>query len=489
MTAGLLIALVALQLTPEPGTIAGTVIKRGTAVQQPLGDARLELTVGQGAAVVTRTDLNGEFAFPNLRPGQYRLTVTSDGFIRQEYGKRIVVGEGQQAGNILFELDPAAMLAGRVLDSFGEPIAHVMVEALHRTYDVRGSPRLARAASALTDDRGEYRIFWLDPGEYFFYASSALPESKEEQPLRVVTPTYFPGVRAPDDAKSLRLDMGREIRVDFRLSRRMSLWTVSGQTMDGGTSRSIAATITLTPSAQDPSFSRHRDESSATGREPGQFSILNVVPGSYVLMAKSGSGDQELAIFESVSLRPVPYSPRTRPPEHEVSLRLAPPFSITGRLFVESREGADLSGASVALISVDPDMPSPRRVFARPDGQLVLDDVVPGSYVLEISGLAHDLYLKAARFGDDDILEGPLTLDTPDAANPLGILWVSTAAASRSRHTVMRASLTRRTSYSSQTSHAVLGETSIASRCPAKMDRRSSREFPRGATSYLPGRI
>ena len=422
MTVGLLIALVALQFTPQPGTIAGTVIKAGTAVQQPLGDARLELTGAPGAPVVTRTDLNGEFAFPNLPPGQYRLTVTCDGFIRQEYGKRIVVAGGQQVGDVLFELEPAPTVTGWVLDSFGEPIANIMVEALHRSYDVRGNPRLARAASALTDDRGEYRIFWLNPGEYFFYASSALPDSKEEQPLRVVTPTYFPGVRAPDDARSLRLDIGREIRVDFRLSRRVSLWKVSGQTMNGGTSRSIAARITLTPSNQDPSFSRYRAASSATGREPGQFSILNVVPGSYVLMAKSGSGDQEIAIFESVSLRPVPYSPRTRPPEHEVSLRLAPPFSITGRLFVESREGADLGGASVALISVDPDLPSPRRVLVRPDGQLVLDGVVPGSYVLEISGLSQDLYLKAARFGDDDILEDPLTLDRPDRANPLGIL-------------------------------------------------------------------
>ena len=244
---------------------------------------------------MTRTDLNGEFAFPNLRPGQYRLTVTCDGFIRQEYQKRIVVGGGQQVGDVLFELEPAPTVTGWVLDSFGEPIAHIMVEALHRTYDVRGNPRLARAASALTDDRGEYRIFWLDPGEYFFYASSALPDSKEEQPLRVVTPTYFPGVRAPDDARSLRLDIGREIRVDFRLSRRVSLWKVSGQTMNGGTSRSIAARITLTPSAQDPSFSRYRAASSATGREPGQFSILNVVPGSYVLTARSGSGDQELS--------------------------------------------------------------------------------------------------------------------------------------------------------------------------------------------------
>ena len=53
-SAGLLIALFALQVPPPTGTIAGTVIKAGTTIQQPLRDARLELT--GGTTVVSRTD-------------------------------------------------------------------------------------------------------------------------------------------------------------------------------------------------------------------------------------------------------------------------------------------------------------------------------------------------------------------------------------------------------------------------------------------------
>ncbi len=189
-SARLVIALVALQLTPLSSTIAGIVIKAGTTIQQPLRNARLALTGGPATALVTRTDANGRFAFSNLAPGEYRLAVTCDGFIRQESPKKIVLSRGQQAGNILFELDPAPTAAGRVLDNYGEPIANIMVEALRRSYDVRGNPRLARAGTALTDDRGEYRIFWLDPGEYFFYAASALPDPAEAQPVPVFTPAY-----------------------------------------------------------------------------------------------------------------------------------------------------------------------------------------------------------------------------------------------------------------------------------------------------------
>ena len=359
--------------------------------------------------------------FSNLAPGEYRLAVTCDGFIRQAFPKKIVIGRGQQAGNIRFELDPAPTAAGWVLDSYGEPIANILVEALRQSYDVRGNPKLARAATALTDDRGEYRIFWLDPGEYFFYAASALPDGTDAQPVSVFAPTYFPGVSIPDEAKPLRLDIGQEIRVDFRLLRRVALWTVTGQTMNGMTSRSIAGTITLTPPGETPGFSRYRAQSSVTGQYPGLFSMGNVAPGSYILIAKGVSGDQEIAAFQRLALHPVLDSP-VRPPEYRVSLRLSPPLSINGRLFVESRESPDLHDASVALISVDPDLPSPRSVFARPDGQFILNGILPASYVLEISNLPDDFYLKAARFGSDDVLEEPLTLEIREAANPLQIL-------------------------------------------------------------------
>src|SRR5216117_4047943 len=88
----------------------------------------------------------------NLAQGEYRLAVTRDGFIRQELSKKIILGRGQQIQNIRFELDPAPTVTGWVLDSFGEAVSNIMVEALGRTYDVRGNPRFARAATAVTDD-------------------------------------------------------------------------------------------------------------------------------------------------------------------------------------------------------------------------------------------------------------------------------------------------------------------------------------------------
>lgn len=413
--AALVLALVAQQATPGTGGISGFVIKAGTTIRQPLRNARLELTGSQNGVV--RTDVNGAFAFSGLMPGQYRLAVTCDGFVRQQIRKNIVLGRGQQVGNIIFELDPAATATGRILDTFGEPIANVMIDALRRTYDVGGNPRLTRVAAALTDDRGEYRIFWLDPGNYFLYASSPPPETSDSDTPTPVAPTYFPDVNTPEDARTVALEAGREARADFRL-RQAGMWPVGGHTMNGLNGLPVAATISLIPPGENPNSSRYHAQSSPSGRFAGEFSMNNVPPGSYLLTAKSVSGNRELRAFQHIELRPLLAAP---PFGFTATLALTPPVSVNGRLFFESAELEDLRQITVALVPVDPDMPVPRSVAVEPDGQFVVNGVYAGDYVLEMSNLPQDLYLKATRFGNAG-LERPLTIGAQPPANPLQIL-------------------------------------------------------------------
>jgi len=413
----MLFVLVASQVTNVRGTIGGSVIKKGTAIQQPLRNARLELIGGPDGERIARSDAGGRFVFGDLAPGTYRLSVTADGFIRQVFAKTITIDAARRASNVVFELDPAPTAAGWVLDIYGDPIPNIMISALRRGYDVRGNPRLVRAATAVTDDRGEYRIFWLDPGEYFFYAASPPPDSGDPAAVQAVAPTYYPGVNTPEEAKALGLEIGREMRIDFRL-RAAALWSVTGQSMNGNTGRSTSATISLSTPAGDPSLSRYHGQSSSTGLYPGQFSISKVPPGSYILTAKSGSGESELSALMRIVLRPV----LVASPPYTVTLVLSPPLTVNGRLFIESQQTVDLREARVALLSVDDDFPSPRAVFAGKDGQFSVSGVQPGDYVLELSNLPVDMYLKAARFGRDDILEKPLTLGTRESPAELQIL-------------------------------------------------------------------
>src|SRR3989441_4033156 len=105
---------------PSRGSIEGVVMKAGTALPQLLPNARLELREGPGTPIIVRSDDGGRFMFSNLASGRYRLFLTEDGFIRQEYGQRspnmpgvsITVAVGQQVKNVVFRLDAAPTITG-----------------------------------------------------------------------------------------------------------------------------------------------------------------------------------------------------------------------------------------------------------------------------------------------------------------------------------------------------------------------------------------
>jgi hypothetical protein len=209
--------------------------------------------------------------------------------------------------------------------------------------------------------------------------------------------------------------------MDFRL-RPAGLWEVAGHAMNDVSGQPLAAAITLLPPSADPSFSQFHAQSVATGRFAGDFSIDHVPPGSYIVVAKAGSGDQDLIAYRRIELRPVLIAP---PGGYGTTLALAAPISINGRILMETSGAVDLRQANVTLISTDPDLPSPRSVFPRIDGQFTLNGVLPGSYVLEISDLPQDVYLKDARLGEQHVLEEPMAIGRPSPATPLQILLAS----------------------------------------------------------------
>jgi protocatechuate 3,4-dioxygenase beta subunit len=320
-------------------------------------------------------------------------------------------------------LDPAPIVAGVIQDEYGDPVPKILVEALRRSYDARGNRLLSRAASTLTDDRGQYRIFWLDPGEYFLYASTPPPAEGEPQ-APAVAPTYFPGVTDAIDAKPVRLDIAREVEADFRL-RHAALWAVRGSLTNALTGRPIGANVTLTRPAEEPSFSRFSAQSLPSGTNAGRFSIDDcrsvVPPGNYIVTGKGTSG-QNFSGFARIVIRSV-LMPPPFPCEgaYEVRLALSPPLSLNGRLYIERGVAADLRQTKVSLTSLDTAFPSPATVAVQTDGQFLVKSVLPGTYVVDVANLPGDSYPKAARYGSKDVFEESLTLEKEPEA-PLQIL-------------------------------------------------------------------
>jgi protocatechuate 3,4-dioxygenase beta subunit len=122
------------------------------------------------------TDVNGHFVFRRLAPGTYFLRAEADDYIRADsrtplnrpYGQTAQVNlmTGQTVSNIEFHLVPGGTITGKVTGTDGQPVANIQVSLLRATYSPEGSKRMAQEWPVQTNDRGEYRLSGLSPGQY-----------------------------------------------------------------------------------------------------------------------------------------------------------------------------------------------------------------------------------------------------------------------------------------------------------------------------------
>src|SRR2546428_1309579 len=167
-------------------SIEGFVVRAGT--NEPIARARVTVlrSAGPGGAPLApggppptippvTTDSQGRFAYRDLDPGSYSVTAQRNGFARQAYGERapgrpgapLNIVAGQTLKDVVFRLIPGGTISGRVTDVTGEPIAGMTVQLVKSSYDLNGKRTFQTADSARTDDRGEYRIYWITPGRYY----------------------------------------------------------------------------------------------------------------------------------------------------------------------------------------------------------------------------------------------------------------------------------------------------------------------------------
>jgi hypothetical protein len=154
-----------------------------------------------------------------------------------------------------------------------------------------------------------------------------------------------------------------------------------------------------------------------------------VNPGTYIAIAKSASGD--VSGFSNISIRAVPLPPfgapppLPAPPAYNLRMALTPPITVEGQFFIESSPNStavpDIRGARVTLTSIDAALPSPRPGSPFADGKFSVMGTTTGTFMVGVSDLPGDLYLKAARFDRTDVLEDMLNISRQPTA-PLQIL-------------------------------------------------------------------
>lgn len=168
----------ATQQTPAVGTglIIGQVITGDAGT--PVRRARVNLSGaelrGQRSTV---TDDEGRFVFTQLPAGRYTMTASKAGFVSISYGAKtagragtpIQLADGQKLESKPIPMPKGGVVTGVVLDEYGEPSPGTPVRALRMVMRT-GEKRLESAGSSTTDDRGQYRIYGLQPGQYIVTA-------------------------------------------------------------------------------------------------------------------------------------------------------------------------------------------------------------------------------------------------------------------------------------------------------------------------------
>jgi len=418
----------------QPGTVAGVTLHAGTGA--PLRKVSLALVSADGSrrAYAATSDTEGRFAFRSVRPGRYQLIGERVGFVRQHYnagrnslqGAIITLQPGQDLSGLVFRLTPQAVLTGRVTDEDGDPLQGVTVQVLRYRY-ASGRRQLTPAGAASTNDLGEYRLANLMPGGYYLCASTrradftpAEPAEPGAQPREeAYAPLCYPAALDISHATPLQLVAGAELQgMDLRLAKRPVV-RVRGKVVDaarGTPAQNVL--VTLAPRSGGLFDAFNRRMTTVRGQE-GSFEIRGVLPGSYVLTLSRLQGRQGIAFRQPLEVG--------RSDIDGLVLGLGEPQQLRGVVRVEQGEPAGLERVRLALIPSEDGASGTYNASVKADGAFELPHVGPDKYLIRAFNLPENVYLKAARAGNTEVLEFGLDLTSGASPGPLEIV-LSTAS-------------------------------------------------------------
>ena len=436
MSLGLAAPLSSGQTQPavKPGdlcTLDGRVLDAATG--EPVKKASITLTpsnakqAGSAAAGATlpqqfgtTTDSSGRFAMKDVDPGAYRLQVARNGYVSGEYGARgpsksgtvLTLSPGQQAKDLTVKLPPHGVIAGRVLDEDGDPMASMTVQLLKPGYS-GGKKQLTTAGSGSTNDLGEYRIFGLAPGKYYVTAGAAISASLSVDRSAAARPeedhvaTYYPGVT--DAASATPVDVAAGVQthgIDIAVAKRRTVHIIGKVNAP-----SKVQLVYMAPRGMAGAISLRLVRVDANGG----FEIRGLAPGSYALTGSTQQNGKALSATMPVEVG-----------ESNIDgliFSIGGGVAVTGKLRVDGETAADVSKVKVqlqtrdmgigALLGAMGSLLSGGGIGADSgklgdDLTFHLDNIGSDSYDVSVTGLPDGFYVASVRSGQVDVLQSGL---------------------------------------------------------------------------------
>jgi protocatechuate 3,4-dioxygenase beta subunit len=424
-------------------TIEGQV--RNSLTGEPIAKADLILTPASAGAdswtqsYATHSDASGKFEIHNITPGKYRLRASRRGFVARELGAGAVGKSGaildlaagnqqlQRAKDIL--LVPQSVIAGRVLDSEGEPMERAQIQLLRFRY-VNGKKVLSTSATAYTNDLGEYRFSGIAPGKYSLYAANMEAPPPSSAITEQYLPIYYPDARDTTAAATLDLTPGSQLQAADMVLRKARTVTVKGRVASEipGAVGAPVVRLGLQNGHDDSAAHSRRSLPAKINRTTGEFEIQSVTPGSYVAIAEVAQGGRG---YFGIANLTVTGSDNI----NDLIIKIPNPISITGRIRVDS------TGTGQANKAVPPAWNSgsvslfhgglgtvnkPEHQPLSADGSFQFHDLPPRKYGILASNLPDGFYMKSVVADGVDVTDTGVDCE---AGSPAPIeLWISPSA-------------------------------------------------------------
>jgi len=339
-------------------SIQGKVVEAKSG--QPIRKVNVEVFGGTGQSNgrhSATTSADGTFAIEDMMPGRYTVTLEHPGFVQAVASGgqgTFTLQPGQSLSGLVFRMQSAGVISGKIVDADGDPMAGVSVNATISGTSAVAAQRY-RPGSGTTNDLGEYRIADLRPGKYLISAqppqrAMAVPvEEKEKAKERLVyTSTYFPGTLDKGQAAVVEVRSGEEATANF------------GMLMSHvGHSYRVSGTIAGVPTGamvQLILFSKGGSEEVSSGellKEGNRFECQNVLPGTYeaMMMVVNGilSGGQP--DVHMVQLTPSIEVDKTD--VEGVQLQAVSGEQIRGKFRLDTEERFDWTQLNVTLLPIE----------------------------------------------------------------------------------------------------------------------------------------
>lgn len=408
------------------GRISGRVSSRGG---EPLGRAVVGLRSQESGTLTLSTITNeqGAYRFDRLPAGRYVVRGTKVGFGRRFHGEGgagqppvvVEVEPGEHVRGIDVILPRASVITGRIVDEGGSPLSSANVVVLRQVARRTGSGVVV-AGGDLTDDRGVYRVFDLDPGEYYVRAiavSAPWLASLERweygglgngEPAGNAPdgyePTYYPGTNRLAQARLVTVRESQEVGgVDFAVAR-VPFASVSGVVVAPAGANPAGAEVALMP--PDGIGLLSGGNYSALVEPGGRFTLRAIPQGHYILTVTGSTANGDMAFGrQAVLVRGERVEGLTVP--------LAPGTEVTGTARFEGAEPQwrDIVNLRVTTRVLD-------RTQVRGDDQSMLDSdngfqfrgLPPGLRVFGVTGISGDRVLDNVSLDGRDITDRPVDL-------------------------------------------------------------------------------